>query len=95
MTPTETRYAQIEKEMLAVVFGLTKFHQYTFGRMTKVMSDHKPLQSIIRKPLDRAPKRLQGMLLKAFQYDIELEYLPGKDMHNAYSRFAVQATSSK
>lgn len=44
------------------------------------MSDHKPLQSIL-KPLDHAPKRLQGMLLKAHQYDIELEYRPGKEMH--------------
>ena len=83
LTPTETRYAQIEKEMLAVVFGLTKFHQYTFGRLTKVVSDHKPLQSIMRKPLNLAPKRLQGMMLKVFQYDVELEYQPGKDMHIA------------
>lgn len=34
LTPTETRYAQIEKEMLAVVFARTKFHQYTFGTLT-------------------------------------------------------------
>ena len=32
LTPTETRYVQIEKEMLAVVFALKKFHQYTYGR---------------------------------------------------------------
>ena len=31
LTDTETRYAQIEKEMLAIVFSLEKFHQYTFG----------------------------------------------------------------
>ena len=36
LTPTETKYVQIEKEMLAVVFGLTKFHQYTFGRLTNL-----------------------------------------------------------
>lgn len=65
LSPTETRYAQIEKEILAVVFALTKFHQYTFGRMTRVLSDHEPLQSIVRKPIGQASRRLQGMLLKA------------------------------
>ena len=83
LTPTETRYAQIEKEMLAVVFALTKFHQYTFGRVTKIRSDHKPLQAILKKPIDRAPRRLQGMLMRAYQYHIELEYQPGKSMHIA------------
>ena len=36
-----TRYAQIEKELLAVVFGLEKFHQYKYGRDVTVQSDHK------------------------------------------------------
>ena len=83
LTPTERRYAQIEKEMLAIVFSLKKFHQYTFGRKTKIFSDHKPLKSIFCKPLNRAPKRLQGMMLSAQQYDIELEYTPGKEMYVA------------
>jgi hypothetical protein len=42
LTETEQRYAQIEKEMLAVHYGLSKFHQYTFGRHTRVKTDHKP-----------------------------------------------------
>ena len=32
LTETEKHYASIEKEMLAVVWGLERFHQYTFGR---------------------------------------------------------------
>ena len=64
MTPIEQRYAQIEKEMLAIVFSLEKFDQYTFGRHVKIQSDHKPLESILKKPLARAPKRLQGMMLR-------------------------------
>ena len=83
LTPTEGRYAQIEKEMLAVVFGLSKFHHYTFGRTTHVVSDHKPLESIIKKSLDAAPKRLQGMLMKVQKYNIKLEYCPGKEMYIA------------
>ena len=56
------RYAQIENEMLAIVFSLKKFHQYTYGRHVKIQSDHKPLESILQKPLECAPRRLQGMV---------------------------------
>ena len=58
LTDTETRYAQIEKEMLAIVFAAEKFDQYTFGHSVTVQSDHKPLESILKKPLFSAPKRL-------------------------------------
>ena len=43
---TESRYAQIEKEMLAIVFSEEKFNDFTFGRRTVVHTDHKPLESI-------------------------------------------------
>ena len=42
LTDAETRYATIEKEMLAIVFALEKWHQYAFGRHVVVKSDHKP-----------------------------------------------------
>ena len=83
LTPTESRYAVIEKEMLAVLFSLKKFHQYTFGNRTTVFSDHKPLQSILKKPLDQAPRRLQGMILATQLYNFEVQHIPGKDMHIA------------
>ena len=63
LTPTEQRYAQIEKECLAIVYALERFHQYTFGRSVLVYSDHKPLKSILRKPLASAPRQLQGMMM--------------------------------
>jgi len=47
LSDAETRYAQIECEMLAVVFGLEKFHHYVYGRHVKVITDHKPLVSIV------------------------------------------------
>ena len=80
LTDTETRYATIEKEMLAVVFSFDHFHQYTFGRHTVVISDHKPLEMITKKPLSKAPKRLQGMLLTLQKYSYEIKHSPGKTM---------------
>ena len=44
LTDTQQRYAQIEKEMLAVQYGLTRFHQYVYGQVVTVETDHKPYQ---------------------------------------------------
>ena len=65
LTPTERNYAQIKKEMLAVLFGLQKFHHYTYGRPVHVVTDHRPLVAISNKPLSKAPMQLQSMLLRA------------------------------
>ena len=83
ITETETRYAQIEKEMLAIVFSLEKFHQYTFGRKVIVRSDHKPLESILKKPLSSAPRRLQGMMMRLQKYDVDVHYERGAKMYIA------------
>lgn len=80
---TEQRYAQIEKECLAIVFATERFHQYTFGRKTIVTSDHKPLESIFVKPLCKAPKRIQAMLLKLLQYDLQVVYKRGAELYIA------------
>ena len=63
LSSAETRYAQIEKELLAVVFAFTKFHQYVYSKDVIVESDHKPLEAILKKSLAAAPPRLQRMLL--------------------------------
>ena len=78
LSSAERHYAQIEKEMLSVLFGLCKFHHYTYGRDVTVVTDHKPLVAIRAKPLGKAPKRLQHMLLKSQEYSYQLTYKPGK-----------------
>ena len=80
LSSAERNYAQIEKEMLAILYGLNKFHHFTFGRSVRVVTDHKPLVSIVKKPLSSAPKRLQAMLLRAQEYNFEIEYKSGKDI---------------
>ena len=80
LTDPETRYAQIEKELLAVVFAFTRFHQYVYGKEIEVESDHKPLESITKKPLSAAPPCLQRMLLQLQRYTFTQVYKPGKDM---------------
>ena len=79
LTGAERRYSQIEKELLALVFGLER-HEYAYGRDIVIWTDHKPLVAIVQKPLTAAPKRLQRLLIRLNQYSVELKYLPGKDI---------------
>ena len=79
LNDTEQRYAQIEKETLAIVHGREKFHYYLFGRPVTVQSDHSPLQSIFAKPLHAAPVRLQSLMLKLQKYDVDVVYVPDRN----------------
>ena len=80
LTDAESRYAQIEKELLAVQFSLERFHQYIYGKKVTIESDHKPLEAIVKKALASAPPRLQRILLRMQKYDYTLEYKPGKEL---------------
>ncbi|MCG8627028.1 MAG: Ty3/Gypsy family RNase HI domain-containing protein [Proteobacteria bacterium] len=80
LTDTETRYANIERELLAIVFACQRFNTYVLGRQFMVESDHKPLEMIHLKSLASAPPRLQRMLLQLQRYDMTIRYKPGKDM---------------
>ena len=80
LTEAESRYAQIEKELLAVQFSLERFNQYTYGKKVTIESDHKPLEAIVKKSLAAAPPRLQRILLRMQKYDYSLEYRPGKEL---------------
>ena len=55
LTDTETRYTNIERELLAIVFACQRFNTYVLGRPFTVESDHKPLEMIHQKSLASAP----------------------------------------
>ena len=83
LTTSERKYSQIEKELLAQVFGVERNHQFVYGRKIVLWSDHKPLETICKKPLVTAPKCLQRLLLRLQQYDVEIGYKPGPEMYLA------------
>lgn len=78
LNKSEVKYAQIEKEMLAIVFALTRFDEFVYGRRVEVQSDHKPLIYIVEKDIDKISARLQRMLLKILKYDFVVTFVPGK-----------------
>ena len=79
LTETEQRYLSIERELLAIVFVLERLNHYTFGRTITVQSDHQPLQSIWKKSISSTSPRLHRLLLRLAHYDINIEFLRGKE----------------
>ena len=80
LTKTKCWYANIEREMLAAVFGAERFQMYIYGRSFTIKSDHKPLESISQKNLVDMPACLQCMLLHLQGYDYTIHYHPSKEM---------------
>ena len=63
LTSAERKNSQVEKELLAQLFGMEHNHQYVFDRQVMLWTDHKPLVAISRKPLSSAPTRLKRLSL--------------------------------
>ncbi|PFX28377.1 Retrovirus-related Pol polyprotein [Stylophora pistillata] len=81
LTPSQENYAQMEKEVLTIVFGCELFHDYLYGqREITVQSDHKPLEAILKKPIHQAPLRLQRLILRIKPYAVEVKYIPGSKL---------------
>ena len=83
LTDMQQKYTQIEKELMAIVYGCERFHYYIYGRRILVETDHKPLEAIFQKPLYQSPLQLQKMLMKLMRYDLEVKYRRGKELYIA------------
>ena len=65
LTETEQRYAVIEKKSLAICLAFEKWDSLLYGKSDiTVQTDHQPLESIFKKPLNKAPRRLQAMRMR-------------------------------
>lgn len=75
LLPRETKYSVIELELLAAVFGVTKFNHYVYGRKIELQSDHRPL-SYIAALLEHSPRLARWNLILS-NYDITPTYKRG------------------
>ena len=86
MSDTEMRYAQIEKEALAITWAC-KF---------KLKTDHKPLVPLLStKDLAELPARIQRFKMRLMRFDFSISYVAGKDLNIAdmLSRVPVENMS--
>ncbi|RXN15994.1 putative protein K02A2.6-like protein [Labeo rohita] len=77
----EKRYSQLDKEGLAVVLGIQKFHKYLYGRSFTICTDHKPLISLFneKKPIPQmGSPRVQRWAVLLSAYDYTMVFRPGK-----------------
>ena len=81
LTPTEQKYAQIEKEALAVTWAGERFQHYLLGMHFRIETDHKPLIPLLSsKNLDEMPIRVQRFRLRLMRYSYFISYVPGKSI---------------
>ena len=80
LSEAEQNYANIERELLGVVFSLETFKHFTSGRQTNIITDHKPLTSLFSKCLANTSPRLARMMLHISDYDANVLYQKGSKM---------------
>ena len=86
LSPAEKKYSQLEKEALAIIFAVTKFHHYLYGVHFTIQSDHQPLSFLFSElkgiPV-MASSRIQRWALTLLAYQYSIQYKAGKTLNNA------------
>ena len=95
LSTTELNYSNIEWELLGLLFTITHFKHFTYGRLVHIITDHKPLVSLFRKSLVDSSPRLTRMLIQFLDYTLEVTYQPVAQMHlsDAISRLSTHDNS--
>uniref|UniRef100_A0A224Z9X1 RNA-directed DNA polymerase n=1 Tax=Rhipicephalus zambeziensis TaxID=60191 RepID=A0A224Z9X1_9ACAR len=84
LTPVESRYSQIEREMLAAVWGMEHFRLYLCGTKFLLLTDHKPLVSILGNPKSVPSARIQRLALRIQQYAFDVQHTAGSSNPSDY-----------
>ena len=76
LTGAEWRYSNIKCEALGILHGSEKFHHYCFGREILIITDHKPLVSMLKKDVTTLSQCIQHILLNIHQSRVQIIYKP-------------------
>ena len=81
LTETERRYAQIEKEGLAVTWAAEKFQTYLLGSDFRIETNHKPFGAAFgyESLCDLSP-RIQRFCMRLLRFSYKICHIPGKNL---------------
>ena len=95
MSETERRYAQVEKEALAITWACEKFSMYVLGKRFTIETDHKPLIPLLgSKHLDNLPPRVLRFRLRLARFEYSISHVPGKYLYTADTLSRAPTSSS-
>ena len=84
MSPTEQRYAQIEKEALGITWASERFTDYLIGLEFYIETDHKPLVPLLSsRNLEDLPARVQRLRIRMIRFTYSISHVPGKSLYTA------------
>ena len=99
LNAAERNYAQIDREALAIIFGVKRFHKYILGQQIEIITDHKPLLGLLGegKPLpEHSSARVQRWAMALSAYTYRLCYRPGhQNSADALSRLPLSETTQE
>ena len=78
LNDAQRNYAHIDRESLAIVFGVQHFHNYLYGRFFTLTTDHKLIVSLFHEQ-----KEPPSMAIILAAYDYQIQYRSGRDNANA------------
>jgi hypothetical protein len=84
LTPVEFRYSQLEKEGLATVWGVEKYHLYLYGNPFVLVTDNKALAYKYNSRTSKTPARIERWCLRLAPYDFIIIHHPGKGNPSDY-----------
>lgn len=85
LTDTESRYSQIERECLGIVYACERNRLYLFGRQFTLFNDHKALINILNNNKSKLPLRIERMLLRLQGYEFEAKHVNSEQNISDYA----------
>ena len=81
LTGAEKNYQNLERECLATIWGMEKFHYFLYGKQFTLETDQKPLVSIYRKHMVEISPRIQRLIVRSFPYQpFDVQYRKGMEI---------------
>ena len=79
LTGAEKNYQNLERECLAMIWGMEKFHYFLYGKKFTLETGQKPLVSIYKKHMVEISPRIQRLIVRSFPYQpFDIQYRRGK-----------------